>query len=79
MALLSTIAFSLWTVLLKYNPVSKVAIFGFSIPIFGVLLSGIFLGEEIFSIKNILALLCVCAGIIVVNRESRSREQIIAK
>ena len=79
MALLSTIAFSLWTVLLKYNPVSKVAIFGFSIPIFGVLLSGSVLGEEIFSIKNILALLCVCAGIIVVNRESRSREQIIAK
>ena len=40
MALLSTVAFSLWTLLLKYNPVGKVAVYGFTIPIFGVLLSG---------------------------------------
>ena len=39
MALLSTVAFSLWTLLLKYNPVGKVAVYGFTIPIFGVLLS----------------------------------------
>lgn len=78
LALLSTVAFTLWTVLLKYNPVSKVAIFGFSIPVFGVALSGIFLGEEILSIKNAIALLCVCAGIIIVNREKQSKEQIIA-
>lgn len=78
LALLSTVAFTLWTVLLKYNPVSKVAIFGFSIPVFGVALSGIFLGEEILSIKNAIALLCVCAGIIIVNREKQSKDQIIA-
>ena len=68
MALLSTVAFSLWTILLKYNPVSKVTIFGFSIPVFGVALSGIFLGEQIFTLKNITALLFVCAGIIIVNK-----------
>lgn len=78
LALLSTVAFTLWTILLKYNPVSKVAIFGFSIPVFGVALSGIFLGEEILSVKNVIALLCVCAGIIIVNREKQSKEQIIA-
>ncbi|WP_461810981.1 DMT family transporter [Faecalimonas sp.] len=78
LALLSTVAFTIWTVLLKYNPVSKVAIFGFSIPVFGVALSGIFLGEEILSVKNVIALLCVCVGIIIVNREKQSKEQIIA-
>lgn len=68
MALLSAVAFSLWTSLLKYNPVGKVAIFGFSIPIFGSSLSAVFLGEQIFKLKNLVALICVCVGIILVNQ-----------
>lgn len=68
MVLLSTIAFSIWTMLLKYNPVGKVAIFGCSIPIFGVLLSAIFLGEQVFTLQNLAALLCVSAGIMIVNK-----------
>lgn len=68
MALLSTVAFSLWTLLLKYNPVGKVAVYGFTIPIFGVLLSGILLGETIFSVKYLAALLLVSGGVILVNR-----------
>lgn len=68
MAALSAAAFSIWTVLLKYNPVGTVAIFGFSIPIFGTLLSGIVLGESVFTVMNMLALLCVSGGIIMVNR-----------
>lgn len=67
MALLSTVAFSLWTLLLKYNPVGKVAVYGFTIPIFGVLLSGILLGETIFSVKYLAALLFVSGGVILVN------------
>lgn len=35
MALLSTAAFSIWALLLKYNPVGKVAVFGFTIPVSG--------------------------------------------
>ena len=68
MALLSAVAFSLWTVLLKYNPVGKVSIYGFSIPIFGSGMSAVFLGEEIFSLKNLAALICVSVGIVLVNR-----------
>lgn len=63
MALLSTGAFSIWTLLLKYNPVGQVAIYGFTIPIFGVLFSAMFLGEQIVSIQNIAALVLVSAGI----------------
>lgn len=68
MAALSAVAFSVWTLLLKYNPVGKVAIFGFSIPLFGVLLSALILGEQVLSFKNLAALICVCVGIIIVNK-----------
>ncbi len=68
MAFLSTVAFSLWTLLLKYNPVGKVAIYGFTIPIFGAVFSAMFLGEQIFTLKNLSALLLVSTGIILVNR-----------
>ena len=67
MAVISAAGFSIWTGLLKYNPVGKVAVFGFSIPVFGVLLSGLILGERLLSFKTLLALLCVSAGILVVN------------
>lgn len=69
MAFLSAVAFSLWTTLLKYNPVGKVSIYGFSIPIFGSGMSAVFLGEQIFSVKNLVALICVSVGILIVNKE----------
>ena len=69
MSLLSTVAFSIWAELLKYNCVGKVAIFGFSIPIFGVALSSVFLGEQMASVKNLAALVCVSIGIIIINRQ----------
>ena len=69
MGFISAGAYTLWGILLKYNPVSKVSILGFINPIMGVLLSALFLheGGEAFSAKNILALLLVCIGIVVVN------------
>lgn len=69
MSLLSTVAFSIWAELLKYNSVGNVAIFGFSIPIFGVALSAVFLGEQMASVKNLAALVCVSIGIIIINRQ----------
>ena len=68
---LSTVAFSIWAELLKYNSVGKVAIFGFSIPIFGVALSAVFLGEQVVSVKNLAALICVSIGIIIINRKGQ--------
>lgn len=68
LALLSTIAFSLWAVLMKYNPVGRISIYLFTVPVFGVVLSGILLGETIFSVKNMIALILVSIGIIIVNK-----------
>ena len=63
-------AYTLWGVLLKYNPVSRVSILGFINPVMGVLLSALLLGEgrEAFSLNGLLALLLVSAGIIIVNK-----------
>jgi drug/metabolite transporter (DMT)-like permease len=67
LALLSSIAFSLWNLLLKYNNVGLVSVYNLLTPIFGSVLSAIFLGETIFELKNIVALLLVCMGIWMVN------------
>lgn len=69
LALLSSAAFSLWNLLLKYNKVGPVSIFNFLTPIFGAILSAVFLGENILEYKNIIALILVCLGIWMVNKE----------
>jgi len=69
LALLSAAAFSLWNLLLKYNKVGHVSVFNFLTPIFGSILSAIFLGENIFEYKNMIALVLVCLGIWMVNKE----------
>lgn len=73
LALLSSIAFTVWGLLLKYNPVGKVSIFCFSIPVFGICFSALLLGEQIFSLKNLAALILVCSGIVIVNSLHKSK------
>ncbi|MDF2611012.1 MAG: DMT(Drug/metabolite transporter) superfamily permease, partial [Lachnospiraceae bacterium] len=67
MALLSAISFSLWTALSKYNKISKIAVYNFLTPIFGTLLSSLFLGDKLFTWYNLVALILVCMGIFIVN------------
>lgn len=68
LALVSAVAYSLWGILLKYNPVSKVAVFGFMNPLFGVILSAILLRETgSLGPVCILSLVLVCIGIYLVN------------
>jgi len=66
MSFLSAVAFSIWNTLLRFNKVGKIAFFRFLIPVFGTLLSGIFLGENIFELHNFIALILVCLGVIIV-------------
>jgi len=72
LAFVSAAAYSLWGVLMKYNPISKVAVFGFMNPVFGVILSLALLGEGSgLGPVHILSLLLVCVGIYIVNSGSR--------
>ena len=69
LALLSAVAYSLWSLLLKHNPVSRVAMFEFLIPVFGVIFSTIFLGERLQGgqlASVIVALALIVAGTVVV-------------
>ncbi|MGN1417296.1 MAG: DMT family transporter [Oscillospiraceae bacterium] len=68
LAFVSAAAYTLWALLLKYNPVSRVSVFGFMNPVFGVILSAVLLQEYgAFSIRGAIALILVCAGIYIVN------------
>ena len=80
LGLISAGAYTLWGVLLKHNPVSRVSILGFMNPVMGVLLSALFLGEgsEAFSLTGLLAILLVSAGIILVNM-NRPKQRAVRK
>lgn len=69
LALLSALAYSLWGILLKYNSVSKVTIYNFMTPVFGVLLSKMLLTEtsNVEPINLIVTLVLICGGIIMLN------------
>lgn len=71
LAMISSVAYTVWGILLKHNPVAKVTVFGFTNPMFGVLLSALFLGEtsQAFGVQGIIALVLVCFGIFIINRE----------
>ncbi|MBE6063010.1 MAG: DMT family transporter [Clostridium butyricum] len=73
MALLSSVAFVLWTELLKYNKVGIISVFNFLVPIFGSLLSAIFLDESIFDIKILIGLILVSTGIYLVYKIKDSK------
>ena len=77
MGFISAAAYTLWGILLKHNAVSRVSVFGFLNPVFGVLLSAFVLGEEsiAFSAYGIISVLFVTAGVIVVFSHGSERQR----
>ena len=70
MAFISAAAYTLWSILLRHNPVSRIAVFGFMNPVLGAILSALLLGEQnqAFSAYGLLSLVLVTAGIVIVYR-----------
>ena len=75
LAALSAVAFALWSQLLKCNPVSRISVYNFLVPVFGTVLSVLCLGEGIADWRTPAALALVCLGIWVVNRNGKKRRQ----
>lgn len=77
LAMVSAVAYTLWSVLLAWNDVSKVAIFGFVNPLCSVILSALILGEvkQAFNTGSLAALLLVCAGIYIVNCRGTNKKE----
>lgn len=69
MAFISAAAYSIWSVLLSHNPVSRVSIFGFTNPVFGAILSALLLGETnvVSPWLAVFALGMASLGVIIVN------------
>ena len=65
----------LWALLMKNNPVSRIAIFGFVNPVVNVLLSAVLNGEPLFRWQYLAALVFVCVGIWLVNKAPAKKEE----
>ncbi len=66
--LISAIGFSLYNMLILYNPVGKIAIFNSFIPVLGAMLSCLILKER-FSYRYVISAICVTAGVFIINSE----------
>ena len=74
LAFLSAAAFTLWTMLLNRTGVGSISSFNFIIPVSGTILSAVFMHENIFRLRYAVALLLVCAGILLVNISGKTEE-----
>lgn len=76
LAFLSAVAYALWGMLLKHNPVSKVSVFTFTTPIFGTLLSLLLLPEAsgVEAVNLVVTLLLVSLGIFLLNYQPKQKE-----
>ena len=75
LSFLSAVAYTLWGLLLKHNDVSKVTIYHFAVPIFGVWLSELMLKEQknVSPMNLVITLVLVCTGILMINlRENKN-------
>ena len=80
LALVSSVAYTLWGILLRNNDVSKISVFGFTNPAIGVILSAILLNEkDLLGPRFLLALVLVCIRIVVVNINPASQNDILKK
>ena len=74
LAFISGAGYVIWALLMKNNPVSRIAIFGFVNPVVNVLLSAVLNGEPLFRWQYLAALVFVCVGIWLVNKAPAKRE-----
>jgi drug/metabolite transporter (DMT)-like permease len=74
LALFAAVAYVLSLIPLKYFPASEVSVFNLLITVFGVVMSGLVLGENIFRANYIISLALIVIGIMLVNKRSKTHE-----
>lgn len=75
LSFVSAAAFSLWTALLKYHDASKISVFNLLVPVFGTVLSGFMLGENVFRLETLVSLILISLGIAFVNLNIKKRNR----
>lgn len=75
LAFISSFAFTVQGYLVKYNPISKVAVYKSTNPLFGAVFSALFLGErdQLLNYFTLIAIFLVCAGIFIINKFGEKR------
>ena len=76
LAFISGVAYVIWALLMKNNPVSRVSIFCFVNPVANVFLSALLNSEPLFQWQYIAALVLVCVGIWLVNKAPVQKEKV---
>ena len=78
LALISSVAFTLQGYIVKYNPISKFAVYKSANPLFGAVFSAIILGEseQLLSYYTIIAIVLVCLGIFIINKFGERRKKV---
>lgn len=73
LAFVSTTAFTIWYLLVQYNPPGEVSVYRLFIPVFGAIFSVLLLPGEVFTKNILIGLLLVIGGIVVLNIDSRKK------
>jgi len=68
---ISAIAYVLSLMPLKYFPASEVSSFNLLITVFGVVMSALILGENIFRWNYLISLLLISSGIVIINLKGK--------
>lgn len=75
LCIISAAAYVLSNQLIKYNSLSKVSSYNLLIPVFGTMMSGLMLSENVVTFVNLLALLLVSLGIYICNTKKESENE----
>ncbi len=77
--LISSLAYGVWSILLKIRPTSQVVIFHSFIPVFGAFFSWLILSENIWNWRILVALALISLGTLLVNYVPKAAEKIQEK
>ncbi len=73
----SIVAYSLWNILLRVNPLSLMSIYKFMEPLFGVIVAAVILHENIWEWKYLIALLMLLGGIMAGNIRFKKKSDML--
>lgn len=74
LAFISGAAYTMWYILLKHNKVSKISIYKFETPLWGAILSALFIAGESITSMTLIALMMTILGIVLVNLNDRTKK-----
>lgn len=73
LVVVSAVSYPLWMLLLQRNPIAEVSVYKFAVPLFGTACSALMLGENPWTLGNLLSAALVAVGIAVVNGMHRPK------